>query len=232
MKLKVFNSTLNEVKNKKFNIFIGISVGVKPLNEKIAKEYISWALNHTENKILILIADEIAKYNYQVFSSYNETKSLKRAYKDGEEHRLIFEKTIEKHFQKEKEKIEIISWETIVSAKYQESKKIITAFFEENKEFQEKINYFLKKYTERRSKDLSEEKLKKLSHYILSELPTILSGIDHENTHYNLLFYPTYIHSGLSELCVNIFQKKEYPELNTCLKLKNKTILVEAYIEE
>ena len=232
MHIQIFNSSEKEIQSRKFNIFVGISVGVKPLNEEIAKEYLSWSLENTKDDVIILIADEIAKYNYIVFSKYNENKSLKRAYSDGAEHTKIFEDTISKHFSKEKSRIKIISWKDILSEKYDKAKEIIDKFYEKNIDFQNKINHFLKKYTERREKELSQERLKILSQYILSELPTLLLGIDFENKHYNLLLYPTYIHSGLSELSTNISKGIEFPELKDELNLDKKTVLVEAYIDE
>ena len=69
MHTEIFNSSEKEIQSKKFNVFVGISVGVKPLNEEIAQEYLSWALENTKDNVIILIADEIAKYNYVVFSS-------------------------------------------------------------------------------------------------------------------------------------------------------------------
>lgn len=232
MHTKIFNSSEEEIQSKNFNIFIGISVGVKPLNEEIAKEYISWALQNSKEDIIILLADEIAKYNYIVFSSYNENKSLKRAYRDAAEHKKIFENTISKHFKKESKRIKIIHWRDIISEEYKKAKEIIESFYEQNKDFQNRINYFLKKYAEGRNKELGEERLKILSQYIISELPTLLLGIDFENKHYNLLLYPTYIHSGLSNLSSNIYKGIEFPELKEKLKLDKKTVLVEAYIDE
>ena len=107
MKLKIFNGKQNEIKQKE-NIFIGISVGVKPLNERISKEYLSWALKNTKEKVVILIADEIAKFNYKIFSKYGENKSLKRALRDGQKHSEIFENTINKYFKEKRDRINLI----------------------------------------------------------------------------------------------------------------------------
>ncbi len=232
MQVKIFNSSEKEIQLKKFNIFVGISVGIKPINDELAKEYLSWSLKNTKENVIILIADEIAKYNYIVFSNYNENKSLNRAYRDGAEHIKIFENVISKYFENEIKRIKIITWKDILSDKYYSRKEIIEDFYNINSAFQEKINYFLKKYTERRNKNLNKEKFKILSKYIISELPTILFGIEFQNNHYNLLLYPTYVHSGLSELSSNIFKGVEFLELKNKLGLDNKTVLVEAYIEK
>lgn len=233
MNLKFFNCSQEEIfSSKSYNIFIGISVGVKPLDETIAKSYISWALENSSQDVVILIADEIAKFNYIVFSNYNESKSLKRAYRDGNKHIKIFENTILKYFQNSKDKINIIRWRDIITEEFYEDIKIIQKYYEENRKFKERIDYFIDKYTQRRNKKLNNNEIKFLSQYIIFELPTILKGIKFENKRYNLLFYPTYVHSGLSELCENIFNEVEFLELKKELNLIDKTALVEAYIDE
>jgi tRNA-dependent cyclodipeptide synthase len=232
MDINIFNSNLEEIKKKNFNIFIGISVGVKPLNEEIVKEYLTWCLKNTNNEIIVLIADEIAKFNYMVFSSYNEKKSLNRAIRDGENHKDIFKNTISKYFKKEKDRIRIITWKDIKTDSYLKSKEIIKTHYLENKEFKKEIHFFLEQYTKRKEKKLSNEKLEILSEYIISELPTILDGIEIENSKYNLLFYPTYIHSGLSEMVEQIHKGFKYKELEKKLDIKTPTCLVEAYIKE
>jgi len=49
---KFFNTTQKEVEERKYNILVGISLGVlKPLTKETAKEYIEWALKNTKNKV-------------------------------------------------------------------------------------------------------------------------------------------------------------------------------------
>lgn len=230
MHTRIFNSTIEEIKSKKSNIFIGISVGIKPLNIDLARRYIAWALEHTKDNIAILIADDIAKYNYMTFSSYKENKSVKRALRDGIKHRKVIEETISKYFEGEKSRIKIIHWNDIESEEHQKKKNTICNFYDEDKNFKERIKYFLDKYAKRRGKTLYEEKEKVLSQYILSELPTLLSGIDFEDAEYKTLLYPTYTSEGLSELATNISNGVEFPELGEELDIKGKTILVETRI--
>lgn len=104
MKLRFFNATKKEIEEKRFNVFIGISLGVlKPLTEETAKEYIGWAFKNTKNKVIILIADEIAKFNYKIFSGYSAGKSERRAIREGDKYVDFFQKIL-KGFSKEEQK--------------------------------------------------------------------------------------------------------------------------------
>ena len=63
---KIFNTTKKEIESKKFNIFIGISLGNKWFTKENLQEYLNWALENTKEKVLILIADKIHIINYNV----------------------------------------------------------------------------------------------------------------------------------------------------------------------
>ena len=114
MDKKIFNATNKEVEEKKYNIFIGISLGVlKPLTKEMAKEYIEWALKNTKNKVVILIADEIAKFDYKIFSSYSGGKSERRAIREGDKYFDFFLNIVKEFSEKEQKKILILKWKDI-----------------------------------------------------------------------------------------------------------------------
>jgi len=224
MKLKIFNGNQEEIKEN--NIFIGISIGIKPLTKELAKEYIEWALKNTKDKVAILIADEISKINYQVFSSYNENKSMNRALREGDKYVSLFEEIIAELPTKDQEKVQILRWKAIVNPEYLEQLSTLQQEFKNNSEFKEKILYFIDKYTERREKNITSEQKEFLADYILHELPTLFDGIEHNGLQYKVLLYPTFVHSGMSEFVTLISA-----EFKDKLSLKGKTILVEAYIK-
>src|SRR3989344_2788645 len=172
MKLKFFNATKKDVEEQKYDIFIGISLGVlKPLTKETAKEYIEWALKNTKNKVLILRWNDI--------------------------------------WDKRKEKI----------------KEILKEEYKSNKEFKEQVQFFLKKHSDKRNKDLDKEKLDYLSQYILYELSTLLDGIEYKNEKYRLLLYPTFESSGMSEVVTKIENGKIFPNLKKKLNLAEKTAM-------
>ena len=232
MQLKFFNATKKEVGEQKYNIFIGISLGIlKPLTKKMAKEYIEWVLKNTKNKVAILIADEIAKFNYKIFSSYSEGKSERRAIREGDEYIDFFQKILQEFSKEEQKKILILRWKDIWDKRKEKIKQILEEEYESNKEFKEQVQFFLKKYSDKRNKDLDKEKLDYLSQYILYELPTLLDGIGYKNEKYRLLLYPTFEGSGMSEVVTKIQQGKIFPNLNKKLNLAEKTVMVENYLK-
>ena len=91
--------------------------------------------------------------------------------------------------------------------------------------------FFVNEYANRRNKNLTEEQLTCLAGYILSELPTLLDGIEFDRVRYRLVFYPTFIHSGMSDLATHIQNAKIFPNLREKLNLKDKTVMVEAFID-
>jgi tRNA-dependent cyclodipeptide synthase len=231
MKKEYFNTSEKLIKEKRYNIFIGISLGVlKPLTEKLAKEYISWALENTKKNVVILIADEIARFNYRIFSKYSEGKSLRGALKEGDKYEAFFRKIIGKFSEKEQKKVLILRWSDI----WDEPKKKIKIRLEEkyksNKEFMEIITSFVKKYAEKRKKELTEEQMDYLSQYILSELPTLLEGISYKSKKYDLLLYPTFAHSGMSDFVLDVEGGETFPELRSELGLDKSVAIVEFHL--
>ena len=232
MQLKFFNATKKEVGEQKYNIFIGISLGIlKPLTKKMAKEYIEWVLKNTKNKVAILIADEIAKFNYKIFSSYSEGKSERRAIREGDEYIDFFQKILQEFSKEEQKKILILRWKDIWDKRKEKIKQILEEEYKSNKDFKEQMQFFLKKYSDKRNKDLDKEKLDYLSQYILYELPTLLDGIEYKNEKYRLLLYPTFESSGMSEVVTQIENGRIFPNLKKKLNLAEKTAMVETYLE-
>ena len=232
MQLKFFNATKKEVGEQKYNIFIGISLGIlKPLTKKMAKEYIEWVLKNTKNKVAILIADEIAKFNYKIFSSYSEGKSERRAIREGDKYLDFFQQILQEFSKEEQKKILILRWKDIWDKRKEKIKQILEEEYKSNKDFKEQMQFFLKKYSDKRNKDLDKEKLDYLSQYILYELPTLLDGIEYKNEKYRLLLYPTFESSGMSEVVTKIQQGKIFQNLKKKLNLAEKTAMVETYLE-
>lgn len=231
MQKKLFNITNEEIKERKYNIFIGISIGVlKPLSKTMISEYIAWSLERTQNNIVILIADEITKYNYRIFSKYSSGKSKRRAMLEGEKYVKYFQEFLKNIQKKDRKRINICRWNDIWNNRKEKIKQILEKEYNSNNAFKNKILFFINNYIEKRGKKLSRRKIEFLSQYILNELPTLLDGIKYHGVPYNFLFYPTFQGSGMSEFVMEILQGKKFPSLHKKLKFIHKTALVENYI--
>lgn len=230
MNLRIFNATHDELSRKKHHVFIGISVGVKPMSYVMALSYLEWAEKHSTGIVQILIADEITYFNYLVFSHFTKTGALARAIRDGDKYQEFFDKILDQFPRERQERFKIIRWKDIQSSRFQILLKKVVEEFEMNSSFRETILPFVDKYIEDRHRFLTHEKKILLSQYLLHELPVLLDGIHVDGVHYNLILYPTYKHSGMSELVAAIQAGNKFTSLTNGFDLK-KTIMVESIID-
>ena len=74
---QLFNTTKKDIESKKYNIFIPICLGNKFFTKKNTKKYLLWAIDHTKDKVLVLIADKIQAINYDVRNNNTEEYNKK-----------------------------------------------------------------------------------------------------------------------------------------------------------
>lgn len=234
-KMRLFGADSEDISDKRYNIFIGVSISNKNLDEKMAYDYLKWSVKNTKEKVAVIIADELDVVNYEIFSSYSSGKARKRAERAGEDFRKIFEKAINKLPSKDRDKVIIYKWGEVKNSEhYNKIHGYLLEAYKEMSEFKQGILFFVKKYIRRRDKlqILSKkEKLDKLATYILGELPTLLQGIYLEGIHYNLCIYPTYFASGMSQFVIDILNGELDISNDLIPNLKEKGALVEIWLD-
>ncbi len=234
-KMRFFGATSEQISKKKYNIFIGVSISNKKLDENMAYDYLKWAVKNTKEKVAVIIADELDIVNYEIFSSYSSGKSRKRAEKEGENFKKIFEKATNRLSNKDKNKVKIYKWSEIKQSKhYQDIYNYFLESYRKNPEFKSGILFFVKKYIRKRGKLKileNQRKLDKLATYILGELPTLLQGIYLNKIHYDLCIYPTYFASGMSQFVMDIWDGELDISKKLIAKLKGKAALVEIWLD-
>lgn len=232
-KMRFFGADSSEVYQRKFNIFIGISISNKKITPKMALNYLKWATRNTKKRVAVIIADELNIVNYEVFDKYSSGKAKNRAKKVGEEFEKLFLVAIKKLPKKERNKVIIYRWEKVRENKhYLNIRNFLENKYYRDPEFKSAILYFVKKYMRKKGKIISdEEKIDKLSNYILGELPTLLEGIHIGGIHYNLCIYPTYFASGMSQFVKDIHQGELKISKELKEKIKKRAVLVEAWLD-
>jgi len=128
-------SNEEEVKSKKFNIYLGISLGNKWFTKENMKEYVHWALKYTKERVGILIADTLHAINYEVRNRKSFEKSIKKALEEGNRFEKIFLEIIKELPIEERKRIDLIRWDDIEKAPF--SKKF-TPFLQEEFEKNER----------------------------------------------------------------------------------------------
>ena len=225
-----FNTTKEEVESKKYNIFIAICLGNKfflngtEINKKNLREYLNWSLEHTKDKVLILIADKIQATNYNVRNK-NNTKgvNMRRVLRDGTRIKESLNKLVVELPKDKQNKIKIIKWEEYERQDpfYSETTNLVYEEFKKDKKFKEEVLSDVK--TSVTDRKFSEEEYLKLCNYVLDEFSLVYSGLEYEEDYYGMFIYPGM--DSTSYFIENLQKGKIFPELNKKLP-KEKVALV------
>jgi len=233
--MKYYNVTQEEIEKKLFNIFVGISLGNKLLTPELAKHYVKWAHAHTKDDALILIADEIDIINWQVFRNMKQEEAREKVQQKSYGVAGMFEKAKRNLYKDENDpsyitKVHTIFWDDIKNEGFEHLKMILTEEYTTNESFKKQILFFVQKYAELRDVGVTAKKMDTLASYIINELPTLLGGVYWNKTLYNLILYPTYIESGMSQFVIDIRNGKYFDASK--LQLRQLCVLVEDFLED
>jgi ubiquinone/menaquinone biosynthesis C-methylase UbiE len=192
---ETFNVKEGDILKKKFNILIPICLGNKFFitdnkPTKNVNKYISFAISHTKEKVLILIADKIQDTNYFVRGKRATISgSRERVISDGKKIKTAIENIVKVNFPNS-HNIEVISYQ-----EYQEqdqySKDItILAYkeFKNNPDFAQAIMETVK--TTQKDKSFSKNEYLRLSDYILDEFALVYTGVTYKQDYFGLFIYP------------------------------------------
>ena len=227
---KLLNITKEGFETKRFNIFIGISLGNKYFSKKNITEYLIWAIKNTRDKVALLIADKINAINYEVRRGYSKKRALNVALKKGEEIERSAKKMLNALGLEKKNKVYILRWKNIENKKeYLREKKIIEGFYKTDDGFREEIIKIVKENVNNKIIKLKGGDYEKLVKYPLSELPIFIKGFKHKGTLFNLTAYPGI--GRIDYLAKDIQDGKRFIGLKKKLNPKNKCIIAEVYAD-
>jgi tRNA-dependent cyclodipeptide synthase len=232
-KMRFFGTDSEDIYNKKFNVFVGISISNKKITSDMAFNYLRWAVRNTKEMVAVIIADELNIVNYEILDKYGSEKSRNRAKKVGEDFKRLFERAREKLSKNEGEKVIIYKWSDVkVSEGYEELRDFLEKQYKEDSEFKAAVLYFVKKYMRKKGRVVEDrEKIDRLASYILGELPTLIEGIKIGGIHYNLVIYPTYFASGMSQFVMDMHEGELKISEKLKEKIRNRAVLVEAWLD-
>jgi len=225
---KCFNTNKEEIAEKQFNIFIGISLGNKYFTPQNIQAYIVWALENTKNKVAVLIPDKIHAINYEVKNDYSPERARSVAQRKGDKvKKIVLE--IKNGLRIPESKLQIIRWEEIENESHLYMLKVFHNAFRENADFKEVIIKMVKETPHLSGLGFDDSQYAKLAQYVLDELPMLMSGIQKDNVSYQLLPYPGF--ANIDYLAIDLQEGKSFPEITNGLNIKNKLRLVEAFVE-
>ncbi len=224
----LLNISESELSVKKFNIFIGISLGNKYFSREHIRAYITWAIENTKDKVIVLIPDKIHAINYEVKGEYSPKRAAAVAKRKGDEIEQMVA-AITEELNISESKLQIVRWEQIEDVHYLQMLSVFRNAFEKNLEFRKTIIDITKGTPHIRNLNLNEVQYKKLSQYVIDELPMLVSGIRKDGTAYELLPYPGFV--NIDYLSMDIQAGKTFPDITRALNIENKCRLVEIYAD-
>ncbi len=219
------NTDKDDLKSRKFNIFVGVSLGSKYFSKERIKDYLLWALAHTKEKVAVLIPDKIHAVNHEVRSSYSKERAKNLSFREGEEVKEIVETILSEIEPEKRSLVNILKWENIETKEHKSIVKILHKEFKNNINFRNSIIEIVK--DSMKSKKLTDSDYERLAVYPLEELPMLINGIVHNELMYTLLPYPGT--SKIDYLAIDLQEGLSFPEVTNKIKTGRKLHLIEAY---
>jgi len=225
--ISYLNTTPAEVQSKKFNIFIGISLGNKYFTPNRIRAYILWALESTRDKVAVLIPDKIHAINYQVKNSYSPERAMTLANRKGKEIADIVTEIKSEHKIPD-DKLQIVRWEEIEDKVYNAMLRVFQDAFQNDVAFRKAVLSIVRETPHFKGLKLTDAQYEKLCKYVIDEMPMLISGVTHNGTHYDLLPYPGF--ANIDYLAIDLQEGKTFPKITEQLRIQDKLRLVEAYV--
>jgi len=225
------NTTRQEVEDKSFNIWIGISLGNKYFTKEHIRAYLQWALEYTKTDVLVVISDVLHAINLQILDKKSSVSALRKAKKMGDAKYFEVMEVISELSPEKQNKIHIVRWGDITNTEqYQHNLETVKNEYVLDREFREHIRHIVRSGRQDRTErigQLTEQELDELCGYILSEIPLFIDGVQLNSTFYTLIPYPGL--TELDKLFISLQNKDLFPELAKKLKITKKIAILDAY---
>jgi len=216
-------------------------------NPLMIQEYfnnICHTILQSHNKLIFVIGDTIAYYNYIGFHKLDELSSLKKAYSKG---KLVYDTLSNFRNQSSyRGNITILKWDDIKTNKYKSDLLTVVNEYKTNNEFKSKVDEIVKSRIIHLKnhyplKDNHLQRSQYIVKYIISEIPLLLEGTVYNTSTFNQIFCVKYKDSNkekekdnynsddIEKLLDDIIERKAFP--NLCKLLCNNsdqyTILID-----
>ncbi len=232
MQIKTYlDVTRESVEARKHNLWFGVSLGNKFFTETNVLKYLRWCLEHTKDRVLILIPDEIHAINIEILDSKSPQAALRKATRLGEEKHFLINRLIDQLPKSQGRMVDLVMWRDVTgSLSYKNRLNACTRFYKENKEFSKTIRQaILDGRPDRASKitSLPKEKLDALAMYVLKEISLCVDGLAYDDALFNVCLYPGL--TIIDEIFVGLNRRTKFLPLAQQLDPTHKIGILEAY---
>ena len=227
MIIKAFvNTSFEEIKSKKWNPYLGVSINNKVFTTEYLTGFINWAKDISKEGSAILIVDVIQHINNQVLNRSKPASALEKSFRKADEIYSMCEQAKLNFDENILQNLIIIDWTDIVYDEYfRHNLAVFKDEFENCQAFREALLTITKNNLGDIVYRFKKDEIKMLSQYILNELPELVTGFNYNGIHYNLNVYPGKIASIYADLLkLDFFQ-----QILTKLKIIGEIASIEAY---
>jgi len=211
------------------NLWLGVSISIKPYSDTIARQCVDIVANNSAERGLILVADEIAAINYRVLSGYSEQGAKNKAYEVGQTYVERYSDIIAAS---NVQNIDIVRWCDVWSPRHSEMYDVLRAHYERDPEFRDEVQAPLLAYLQIKGRTVTDERIDRMSEYILRELPSLLDGVEYNGCSYKYMIYPTYRTTGLRALVNDVQTGIRFSGLKNDLHISGDHTLCDLIIDE
>ena len=221
-----FNTTPQEIDEKRWNPYLGISINNKAFTVEYLFEYMDWATDRAKERVAILIVDIIQHINNLVFDRSKPLSAIDKAFRKAEEIRLLCEQARARLSPEKSSRLVMIEWTDIVYDDcFRHNLGILKGEYARNVEFREALTSITRRNLGAIVHRLDDGQIEVLTHYLVNELPELMTGFRYDGIHYNLNVYPGKIASIYAGLMEYDFFKTIYSKLQIIGEIAS----VEAY---
>lgn len=169
--VKYLNTTKEETESKKFNIWIGVSLGNKYFTKENIRQYLEWALSYSRDDILVAIPDRIHAINLEILDGISKLRAFRKAFKMADKKVKEITEIVDSLPESKKSFVNIGRWDDITKSKYNDYRtEIVFEEFEKGGEFYKYVIDIVRNNFKNHPKKLDQKELEKLSEYALYEI--------------------------------------------------------------
>ena len=212
-----------DIFNKRYNLWMGLSLGNKWFTKNNLEKLIDFGLKHTKKSLLILIPGRLQASNLRYIDNLSRAQSLKRAFEMEDEKRQEVEVIVSRLPAKDQKKIIIANYDDTLTPKVIRQRELFMSEFAKQKVFYDSVMEISNEMLKIRGRTISKDRAESVALYVLQELPLFLNGVSviDRNELYSVILYPGL--GKFDELVVKIIKSDEFKTLRDKLGIINKT---------
>lgn len=208
-----------EILNKKFNLWLGLSFGNKWFTKENLAGLINFGLAHTKESLLILIPGRLQASNFKYFDGMSRAQALKKAFAEEEEKNFEVRQILQKISLADRKKIIVANYDEVLTPAFVRQREILMREFSKQNEFYRLAIEIAADMLKSRGRTFSKDRAESVALFVLQELPLFLNGAAKIGTKqkHTVILYPGL--GKLDYLIVKIIKDHLFSDLRQKLKI-------------